>query len=74
MMPGVQFEEVWNAFLAGYDPDSLQRMLRFRLNTNLYTIVATDTTGRTGQWKPFSTPTSLPVIVDEALGDVPTKG
>jgi V8-like Glu-specific endopeptidase len=39
MMAGVQFEEVWNAFLAGYDPNSLQRMLRFRLGTDLYTVV-----------------------------------
>ena len=33
-----------------------------------YTIIATDSKGRTGEWKPFSTPTSLPIVLDEVLG------
>lgn len=37
-----------------------------------YTIVATDTKGRTGEWKPFSTKPSLLTIIDQVLPDVPT--
>jgi hypothetical protein len=36
--------------------------------TLTYTIVATDSKGRTGEWKPFSTTPSLPIITDELLG------
>jgi hypothetical protein len=36
-----------------------------------YTITATDTKGRVGEWKPFSTAASLPVVLDEVLADAP---
>jgi hypothetical protein len=35
-----------------------------------YTATATDKTGRSGDWKPFSTPTSLPIVLDEVWPDV----
>ncbi|MFN8524163.1 MAG: hypothetical protein U0821_13775 [Chloroflexota bacterium] len=38
-----------------------------------YTVTATDTKGRTGEWKPFSTAPSLPIILDEVLPDAPAK-
>jgi hypothetical protein len=34
-----------------------------------YTVSASDKKGRTGEWKPFSTPTSLPIILDEVWPD-----
>lgn len=40
MMPGVQYEEVWKALYTGYSKRSLEQMLRFRLNTDLDSIVA----------------------------------
>lgn len=36
-----------------------------------YTFTATDKQGRSGEWKPFSTPTSLPIVLDEVLPDPP---
>jgi hypothetical protein len=39
MMPGVQLEEIWNAFTAGYTKKSLQQMLMFRLNKDLDDLV-----------------------------------
>ena len=36
--------------------------------TLTYTIVATDSQGRTGEWKPFGTASSLPIVLDEVLG------
>lgn len=36
-----------------------------------YSIVATDTKGRTGEFKPFSVAASLPAIVDEVYPDAP---
>lgn len=41
--------------------------------TLTYTVTATDKTGRIGEWKPFSTPTSLPIVLDEVWLDVPSK-
>jgi len=35
-----------------------------------YTITATDTQGRTGEFKPFDIPSSLPTITDEVLADI----
>ena len=39
-MPGVQFEEIWKAFYTGYTRESLEQMLRFRLDKRLEDIVA----------------------------------
>lgn len=41
--------------------------------TLTYIVTATDKTGRTGEWKPFSTTASLPVVLDEVLPDAPAK-
>lgn len=38
-----------------------------------YSITATDAKGRTGDWKPFITRTSLPTVTDEVLPDAPSK-
>jgi hypothetical protein len=38
-----------------------------------YLVTATDKTGRNGEWKPFSTAPSLPIILDEVWPDVATK-
>jgi hypothetical protein len=35
-----------------------------------YTIVATDTQGRSGEFKPFDIPPSLPTITEEVLADI----
>jgi hypothetical protein len=40
MMAGVQFEEIWKAFYTGYSKESLEQMLRFRLDKRLEDIVA----------------------------------
>jgi hypothetical protein len=37
-----------------------------------YSVVATSTDGRTGEFKPFITQVSLPTILDEVLADAPT--
>jgi len=34
-----------------------------------YTVTATDKKGRSGEWKPFSTAPSLPIIIDEVWSD-----
>jgi len=39
-MAGVQFEEIWKAFSTGYTKESLEQMLRFRLDKRLDDIVA----------------------------------
>jgi Trypsin-like peptidase domain/Effector-associated domain 1 len=39
-MPGVQLEEIWNAFLEAFSRDSIAQMLRFRLDKRLDHIVA----------------------------------
>ncbi len=39
-----------------------------------YSIVATASDGRSGQWQPFSVAASLPTITDEVLPDAPTSG
>ena len=41
--------------------------------TLTYQVTATDKTGRSGEWKPFSTAPSLPIILDEVWPDIPTK-
>jgi hypothetical protein len=38
-----------------------------------YTVTATDTQGRTGEFKPFDIPPSLPTITDEVLQDAPEE-
>lgn len=38
-----------------------------------YTIVATDKSGRTGEFKPFGVQSSLPTITDDVLSDVATQ-
>jgi hypothetical protein len=38
-----------------------------------YTMTATDKTGRAGEWKPFSTAVSLPIVLDEVWSDIPSK-
>jgi len=38
-----------------------------------YSITATTTDGRTGEFKPFSTATSLPAIIDQVLPDAPAS-
>lgn len=35
-----------------------------------YSVVATGTDGRTGEWKPFDVPPSLPTITEEVLEDI----
>jgi hypothetical protein len=40
LMPGVQFEEYWNALNEAYSKDSLEKMLRLRLDRRLDHLVA----------------------------------
>ena len=39
MMPGVQFNDILNAIVSGFDDSELQMMLRLRLDTDLGAIV-----------------------------------
>jgi hypothetical protein len=38
-----------------------------------FTVTATDTQGRTGEFKPFDIAPSLPTITDEVLEDAPEE-
>jgi hypothetical protein len=46
----------------------------YATGTFSYTITATDPDGRTGEFKPFDVPSSLPTITDEVLSEVAPEG